>query len=867
MIRAVLALLRTVLPPGVTGASIEGDLEEEYRHRRPGPARELWLLGAALELTVRYGLRRREGGTTGPWSRDLRFAVRRLRRTPGDTVVSVLTLALGIGATVALYSVVKAVLLDPLPYDEPASLVALFEAHPARAVDRNVTNPGVLRDWRERVGALAAVEGVVMQQPQVVEGRGLPVEVQGSLVTPGLFGMLGVEPILGRDFDSGAEPATEVVLSHRGWQEHFAGDPDIVGRGIRISGTAVTVVGVLPPVLVPFAEGSSLFYTIPLHVLGDQGTTGRFVWGVGRLATGADMPRLEAELAGVSQALAEEWPDFQAGWEAKPVPLDEVLLGDVRAGLWVLMGAVGLLLVVAAVNVANLTLARAAERQREMAVRRALGAGSGALSRQLFTESLLLASTGGALGLALAWVATRIAVARLPAAFDLPRVDEVGVDPAVLVAALAVTAGTGIVLGLAPAFHARRASPAATLRAEGRGPSRRSGRVRATLVVVEVALSVVLLSGAGLLVRSFTSLLSEDPGFDAPSVVTARVHLRGERWSDDDAGQQRFYAALQRELAGLPGIDAAGAVSFLPLDGLGSATSYFPADRPEPPPGERPVADVRTVAGDYFGAMGIRVLQGRSFDSRDGPDAQRRVVVSRALAEAEWPDADPVGRPLSINWNDLDPWTIIGVVEDVRHAGLGEVPRATVYLSEEQAPWFANLSVVLRTRGPAASGVTRLREAVARVDPSVPVTRVRVMKDLVAASTAQARTTTLLLGAFALLSALLAAVGLYGVLSTAVSRRVREIGVRMALGASSRAVVGQVLGRGATWVGIGLLLGLGCAWVTTGVLRSLLYRVAPRDPLALAGAAVLFAAVGTVACLVPAVRALRVHPVEVLRDE
>jgi predicted permease len=803
----------------------------------------------------------------GRWVRDASFALRRLRRAPGESLVSVLTLALGIGATVALYSVVKGVLLDPLPYDRPDELVAIFEAHPAREVTRNVTNPGTLRDWRERVGALDGAEGIVMQQPQVVEGRGVPVEVQANLVTPGFFALLGVEPTLGRGFDAGADPATEVVLSHRGWQELFGGDPEIVGEGVRISGSSVTVVGVLPPVVVPFAEGSALFYSYPLEALGDQGTIGRFIWGVGRLAPEAGMGRLDEELDAVSRALAEEWPDFHTGWEANAVPLDEVLLGDVRAGLWTLLGAVALLLVVAAMNVANVTMARVADRRREMAVRSALGAGTGALSRQLFTESLLLAGAGGLVGVAAAWVAVRVAAIRLPAGFTLPRIETVGLDPTVLVAALAVTAGSGLVLGFIPALHARRASPATTLRAEGRGPSRWSGRFRAGLVVVEVALSVVLLSGAALLVRSFVTLTAQDPGFDAASVVTARVNLRGERWADDDEARWRFHREVQGELARIPGVEAAGAVSFLPLDGLGSATSYAPGDRPEPARGEWPVADVRTVAGSYFEAMEIDLVRGRSFDARDGADTPRRVVVSRALAEAHWPDADPVGKSIVINWNDLEPWTIVGVVADVRHAGLDQEPRAMVYLNHEQAPWFASLFVVVRARGEAGPVVSAIRAAVSRLDPAVPVTRVRVMDEVVSAATAHARITTFLLGAFALVSALLASVGLYGVLSTAVARRVREIGVRMALGASASAVVGEVLRRGGTWVGGGLLAGLAAALASGGLLRSLLYGVPPRDPLALAGAVLLFGAVACVASLVPAIRAVRVHPVEALRAE
>ncbi|MBT8402679.1 MAG: ABC transporter permease [Gemmatimonadetes bacterium] len=857
--------LRRGLPGGVRGASIRGDLAEEYSMRRPGLGREVWLAAEVARLVYHY--RRSPGWGGGAVSTAFRFALRRLRRDPVFGGLAILTTALGIGGTVALFSVVKAVLLDPLPYHDPEGLVAVYEAHLPRAVDRNVANPGNVAAWREAASIVAA-EGIVLPQPRLVSAGDDPREVMSSVVTPGYLEVLGVEPESGPGFSpaAGAADGGQVVLSRLGWLELLGGDPDAIGRTLTVNGTSAEVVGVLPAVHLPFADGSLLLLAMPLSAMGDQTNSGRFLNVVARRAAGAELADVRRELQSITAGLRATHPDFNAGWYVQVEELRGEVLGDVRAPLWILFGAVGVLLLVACVNVANLTLARATDRSGELAVRTALGASRGGLAGQLVVESLVLAALGGFAGIGVAWLGTRLLTPALMESFTIPRLGDVGLDIGVLAFAAAVTAGTGLFFGLAPAVSAGRRGPAATLGAEGRRVGRGGGRVRRLLVVAEVALSVVLLTTAGLLVRSFDSITNAETGFDAARVVTGRVNLAGPRYAGTEP-DIRFFDALEPRLASLPGADAAGGVSFLPLDGLGSATSFHAADRAVPPREEWLVADIRTVTGDYFGAMGIALVQGRAFEATDRQDSERVVVVSRSLVERTWPGENPIGRPLAINWDDLEPWTVVGVVEDVVHADLTDAPRPMAYHTVAQAPYFPFMTLVVRTRADAAEAVAGLRRAVAGVDPAVPLTRVQTMDAVVRASTARPRITAFLVTLFAAVAALLAAVGLYGVLSFAVARRVREIGVRMALGARAADVVTMVTLQGLRLVAAGLVIGLAIAAAGSRLLESILFSVSGRDPLAFGASAALFALVGAAACVIPALRAVRVRPGMALREE
>jgi len=866
------SFLRRVLPPGAAGESILSDLRREYAELAEARGRppRLWYVREAAGLAAHYGWARLRGGgpgsAFGAAARDVRHAVRGLRRAPGFAAVALLTTGLGIGATVAIFSVVDSVLLEPLPYDEPDRLVAIWEWNVPRDRRTNVANPGNVRDWRDRSSTLEEVGAITIPQPAVLSAPGEPVEITVGYVTGNYFPILGLEPVLGRwpaaiDEDEG-EP--EALLTYRFWQERFGGSPEVAGTRITLNSVSTVVVGVLPPEHVVFGENVQLFAGFPME--GDQTTTGRYLYAIGRLAEGATLEQASDELAAIAEGLAEEYPDFNGGWSANVVPLHEQVFGDVRSGLWILFGAVGLLLLIACANVANLFLARATQRQREMAVRTSLGAGRARLAGQLLVESLVVAGAGALLGVGLAWLAVQGLVGIAPEVLDVPRLDQITLDRTVLLFAVVATVVTGLLFGTLPALQVAGVRPARALAAEGRGGGRESGRLRSGLVVAEVAISLALLVGAGLLARSFTSLIAVDPGLDAENVLTARVTLVGDDY-DGTEPDARFFGAFVDEVQQIPGVDAAGAITFLPFTGLASATSYHPMDRPAAPRDAWPVAEVRNVEGGYFDALGVSLLRGRLLDDRDRPGSVDAVVVNQAMVDAQWPDEDPIGRSIQLSWDGLEELRVVGVVEDVHHHGLETTPRAMVYLPYQQRPYFNFMTLVVHSEVDRGALVSAMRERLRAIDPSLPLAQVRPMDEIVSQSTGRPRFTALLMGLFAVLAALLAAVGLYGVLSFAVARRVREIGVRVALGAEPGSVLGLVLRRGLLLVAAGVVVGLVAAVTLSRFLESLLFGVEPTDALTLAGAAGVLLLVGVVACLVPASRALRVDPVQALRSE
>jgi putative ABC transport system permease protein len=501
-----------------------------------------------------------------------------------------------------------------------------------------------------------------------------------------------------------------------------------------------------------------------------------------------------------------------------------------------------------------------------MAVRTSLGASGSALAGQLLTESLLIATLGAVVGVAgaaavISWMATG-----LPDVLSFPRIAGASMDGRVLGFAGTATAGTALLFGLLPAVKASRTAPAETLGSESRGVSRRTHVARDALVVIEVALSVVLLAGAGLFVRSFQALSDVDDGIEGEHVLVGRVNLAGDEY-DEDGRKVALFDELMGRLSTTPGVEAVGGVTFLPMDGLGAATSYWVADRPAPPPDERPAADIRNVAGDYFGAMGIELLQGRTFDGRDREDAPQTVVVNRTLARTYWPDESPIGKRVIVNWLDDTPWEIIGVVEDVRVAGPGEAPREAIYMHYAKAAFFPWLHLTVRTTDEPTRVTNLVRRELAALDNTLPLGNVRVMSDIVGRSVAKPRTTSLLMLVFAGFATILAAVGLYGVLAYTVSRRVREIGVRVALGAEPGRVVRMIVSQGSRLVGVGLVLGLGAGLVANRLVSSLLYGVRPTDALSFVGATAVLSVVALLACAVPAARAVRVPPSEALRPD
>ncbi|MEQ8330070.1 MAG: ABC transporter permease [Longimicrobiales bacterium] len=870
-------LLARALPPGSFGHSVRRDLEAEFEQAcatGSAAAARRWYAWEAVKLAARFtweAIRpgRGPGGGGGMEHpvRNVRLALRRLGRSPGFTVVAALTMALGIGANVAIFSVVDAVLLDPLPYRDADALVAVYEWRVEADNRTNVVNPGNWRAWRDRSEGFASMTAVSMLQPVTVRHGAEARETVVQYADPVFFDVLGMEAALGRTFVSstGGAEGFEVVLADDHWRERFGADPDVLGRSLDINGSPAVVVGVLPPEYVVFGEGTEMWVSLDL-TRGDQTNSGRWLFVVGRRADGVTFEGAAAELRTIMSALRDEYPDFNDGWDVNPVPLKQSVVGDVSQALWILLGAVGVLLLIACANVANLFLVRATERQREMAVRTSLGASGRALAALLLTESFLVAAMGAALGVGLAYVGTGLLAHRMPDAFAMPRVEAAGVDATVLGFALGLSALTGLLFGLVPALQAARTSPAATLNAEGRGPSRRTGLLRNGLVVGEVALSVVLLAGAALFGRSLVTLLNVDPGIEPDQVVAARVNLSGPTYGADGE-RARIFDRLLTRLEERPGVASAGGITFLPMDGMGAATGLWPGDRPPPPADSRTAADIRNVAGDYFGTMGITLLDGRVFDARDGADGPRTVVVSRALAERFWPDERAVGKPLVIDWVDHEPWEIVGVVEDVHLQGLDAQPGGVVYHHYPKAPFFSWLHIVVRAGATGEATGTALREELDAVAAGAPLGTVRSMSDVVRRSAARPRMTTFLMLVFAGMATLLAAVGLYGVLSYAVSQRVREIGVRIAIGARPRDVLALVVRQGTGLVAVGLVLGLGTALLGGGVVSALLFGIEPRDPLALAGAAGLLFAVALVACVLPAWQASRVPPSEALRAE
>lgn len=799
--------------------------------------------------------------------RDIRLSVRSLSRQPGFSVVAILTIALGIGANTAIFSVVNTVLLDPLPYRDGDRLVALFEWNQPRDKRTNVANPGNFRDWRDRSSTFDEMSAVGMQMPGTVTSAGDPREAMIQLAHPDFFHVLGLDPARGRLFTLDADDLVEgeILLSHGYWRQRFGGNPEIIGTVMEVNGENGEVVGVLPPDNVAYGEGTDLWYSYNL-IRGDQENSGRWIWVVGRLASGSSLQQARAEMDVIAEGLQEEYPDFNAGWWINALPLKDYVVGDVAGILWVLMGAVGVLLLIATANVANLMLIRATERQKEMAVLTAMGATGGRLATKLITESLVMAALGAGLGIGLAYLGVEVLSTRIPQAFSVPRLEAAQVDGTVLIIALAATVLTGVLFGMVPALQAASTSPASTLGAEARGSSRRTGLFRNGLVVTEVALSVILLGGAALMVRSASALLAVDPGFRPEQVLVGRVNLSGSKYRGDGPRVQFFQELLSR-LEDKPGMAAVGAVTFLPMDGLGAATGYFPMDRPAPDPEDRPAADIRNVAGDYFQAMGIRLLDGRVFDSRDQADGPRTAVVNRTLAELNWPGESAVGKPLFISWETEEPWEIVGVVEDVRMDDLAQEPREAVYLHYPRTPYFGFVHIVVRGEGDPSLLAATVRNELRAMDPDLPLGQVRVMEELVESSTARPRMTAFLMALFAGIATLLAAVGLYGVLAYAVSRRVREIGIRIAVGAESRDILRMVFRQGGLLALGGVVSGLLLTLAGGRLLSGILYQIQPTDVLSLGASAALLLAVALGATVIPAWRATRVAPAEALRNE
>ncbi|HWZ85042.1 MAG TPA: ABC transporter permease, partial [Thermoanaerobaculia bacterium] len=767
------------------------------------------------------------GGGVGDFGQDLRFGVRALRKSPAFTAVALATIALGIGANTAIFSVVSAVLFRPLPFPRPDELVAVFQTNPGLGVAQNGVSYPNYADWAGRARSFEDLAALRMHD-YTLTGAGEPELVAAGTVTSNLFRLLRVRPLAGRvlaaEDDAPGAPAV-VLLGERLWRSRFGADPAIVGRSITLDGRLCEVVGVAPasfktPPEYPPAE---LWLTLthdPIFADLGQRRGGHYLRILGRLANGIGLESAQAELAAIEGGLARDYPKENEGWGVRLVPLAESLVSGVRTALLVLLAAVGLVFLIACANVANLLLARGSARSREIAVRMALGAGRGRLVRQLLTESLLLGLAGGVLGLGLAFAGLRGLRAWLPA--DLPRSSEIHVDAAVLLFALGTSVLAAVVFGLAPAVATASVNLSTTLKegsaAAGAGRGRR--RVRGLLVVAEIALSFLLLAGAGLLLRSLVRLQEVPLGFHPESVLTAGLSLPRAQYSKPEQWIA-FYRRLSEALQSEPGVVAAAAVLPLPLEGGGLNFGFTIEGRPDQKPGGDRTANYTALTPEYFRVLGVSLVRGRLFAPRDAAGATRVCAISSAFAGQYFPGEDPIGKRLVFGFTESVPREIVGIVADVKRNGPGAPSQPEMYVPFDQDPWWAAY-VAVRVRGDPERLASVLRASVRSLDPTLPVADIQPMSQIVADSIAEPRFRAMLLGLFAGLALLLAVIGIYGVVSYDVGRRSREIGIRLALGAERKNILQMILRRGLALAVTGAAVGLIGAILVSYLMRNVL---------------------------------------------
>ena len=801
--------------------------------------------------------------------RDLRFGFRQLVRNPVFTTVAIITLALGIGANTAIFSVVDGILFRPLPLPEPGRLVNVWTDVSERAGPTDEwlswANYRTLKEEATALEALGAWGGL---RPTLT-GDGPAEQLQAAVVSPGMFSeVLRVSPSLGRTFrESDDRPGAPgvAILSHGFWQRAFGGRADIVGERIRLNGESVEVIGVMParfrPPFVPDAE----LWTVPrLDPAVQETRRGGFSWrAVGRLAGDASVATATAQLRVLGDRLESRFPESNTGMSFRAVALRDDMVESARAGLLVLLGAVAFVLLVACVNVANLLLSRAASREEELTVRAALGAGRGRLVTQLLAEALLLALAGGVAGVAVAYWGTDLLVSLAPA--GTPRIQEVAVDGRILAITALVTLVAGLAFGLVPALRAGAREAGDVVRATGRGriQGRATTRLRGVLVVGQVALALVLLVGAGLLVRSFGNLRTFDLGFRPAGVLTMQVNLPGDEYGSGDA-LRAFYADLEGRLGAIPGVESVAFTSTVPLTGFDGDVSFNVEGEPVPGPGVSQATWIRRVTPTYFETMGIDIVGGRGFEPTDDQNAVRVVVINESFAARYFGGRNPVGKRINLGSPDDPTWReIVGVARDVRNFGIREESRVAMYAPYAQVP-TGYVFPVLRTSVPAERVVPAARAALGEIDPNLAVGRISTMEEIVGAALAPDRFVASLLSLFAGVALVLAIVGLYGVVAYGVGRRLPEMGVRMAVGASNTEIAAMVVRQSMTLVGIGIGAGLIVAAGLTRFVEGLLFGVNALDPATYLLVAAALAAAGAAAAAVPAVRAGRVDPVRVL---
>jgi putative ABC transport system permease protein len=800
---------------------------------------------------------------------DLRCGARMLWKRPGFASIAILTLALGIGANTAIFSIVDAVLMRPLPFKTPERLALLSEKNlKTGAIDGAVSGAN-FTDWR-RENRVFDQLSAFMNWNYNLTGDGEPQRLNAAIVSAGFFQILGVGASYGRvllDADDQDGRDDIIVLSHTFWQSRFGARPDIIGERVQLNGRPHTIVGVMPPGFSFPSEATEIWRPMALSPQNAENRSGKWLRVIGRLKADLTWGAAQVEMETLARRLEHKYPASNTGWGVQLASLHEALVGKTRRGLLILIGAVGFVLLMACANVANLLFARAAVRQKEMAVRAALGAGRWRLLRQLLTENLLLMLIGATVGLWLAQWGIKVLIIISPV--NIPRLKEAGLDGRALSFTLLLSLLTTLLCGIIPAWRAAQPDLNDALKEDGRNVSGQSGRrLRHILVVAEVAVCLVLLAGAGLMLRSFINLQRVNVGFNPHHLLTMQVMLPSAKYGQNQQQIAFFQQALER-IRTLPGVQAADAVQDLPL--RANATS-FPIEiegRPKPPATERPMAAHRTVSENYFRTIGIPLLNGRAFTSQDDRDAPPVIVVNRTLARRFWPTEDPLGKQIRFGEPGDPAYTIVGVVGDIKHLGLDAEEGAVIYQphAQKRFPWLRWMTFVVRTDADPSQMIAAVRSRLLEVDTEQPVYDISTLDDLLARTLAQPRFALLSLGLFGCLALLLAGIGIYGVMSFAVSQRTHEIGIRLALGAQSRDVLRMVIGEGMRLATVGVALGLIGALLLTRMMKSLLFGVGATDPTTFAFISLLILGVALLACYLPARRAMKADPMIALRND
>jgi putative ABC transport system permease protein len=803
---------------------------------------------------------------------DLRYALRMCVRAPGFTSVAVVALALGIGANTAIFTIVNAALIERLPFKDPARLVVIWEESARRPGRANVVGPMNYVRWRERAQSFEGMAGFVDTRANLT-GNGAPEELAIQNVTAGFLDVAGVEPMIGRGFsdEESADPNSRVViLSYPLWQRRFGSDAAIVGRAIQLNGAPATVIGVMPPGIPLLMKSNSLvgkpieLWTTWVLPPNARDLRGRYMSVLARLKPGVSLQQARTEMNAISAALAAELPAMDTGWTVRVLSIRDELAGDLRPALLMLAGAVGFVLLIACANVANLLLARGAARQKEIAIRGALGAARSRVIRQLLTEALVLAIAGGAAGILVAQWTLSGMLALSPV--DLTALGPVELNYTVLTFTAVVSLATAVISGFAPAFEGSRTDVQESLKDGARqvGSGVRHRRLRQAFVVAEIALAVVLLAGAGLMLRSFATLRSVDPGFDTHNVLTARVALPGRKYDTPDKSLRFFEQAVKR-IESLPGVESAGKISFLPFTGVGAGTGFTIVGQPPPPPGQDYITDVSVCDNGYFQTMKVPLVRGRFFTEREMLEKSNVVIVNEALARRYFPAGDVLGQKLIIEMTDRDqPTEIIGVVANSKFADLRTETRAAVYWPHPQLAYNA-MTLAVRTASDPLTAKSLVEREIQQIDKDQPISDVRTMDQWVARTLSQARFSSSLLMVFASLALVLAAIGIYAVMSYAVSQRTSEIGIRLALGAERSDILRLIVGNGIRLAVVGLATGTGLALALSRTISSLLFETASADLLTFVAVVVLLGAVAVFASWLPAHRASRIAPTEALR--